>query len=88
MSCFKLVVVFFDAVILSGKGVQQGDPEGPHIFSEGVISEMNEWYLDDGYIAAEADLVLINFKRLIVGHANMGLKINTSKCELVFLKIQ
>ena len=71
-------------VIPSSEGVQQGDPEGPPLFSddlmdivEGVTSEMNEWYLDDGNIADEADVVLNDFRRLIVSLANMGLQINS-----------
>ena len=55
---------------------------------EGVTSEMDEWYLDDGNIADEADVVLNDFRRLIVGLAKMGLQINYSKCELVFLDNQ
>ena len=77
------------------EGVQQGDPEGQPLFIdalteivEGVTSEMNEWYLDDGNIADEADVILNDFPRLIVGFANMGLQTNYSKCELVFLDNQ
>ena len=69
-------------MVPSSEGVQQGDPEGPPLFSdalmdivEGVTSEMNEWYLDDGNIADEADVVLNDFRRLIVGLANVGLQI-------------
>ena len=50
---------------------------------EGVTSEMNEWYLDDGNIADEVDVALNDFRRLIVGLANMGFQINSSKCEIV-----
>ena len=82
-------------MIPSSEGVQQGDPEGPPLFSdalmdivERVTCEMNEWYLDDGNIADEADVVLNDFRRLIVGLANMGLQIISSKCELVFLDNQ
>ena len=72
-------------MILSSEGVQQGDHEGPLFFSdalmdfvEGVTSEINEWYLDDGKIADEAAIVLNDFQRLIVGLAKMGLQINSS----------
>ena len=41
-------------------------------FVEGVTSEMNERYLDDGKIADEADIVLNDFRRLIVGLAKNG----------------
>ena len=47
-------------------------------FVEGVTSEMNEWYLDDGKIADEADIVLNDFRRLIAGLAKMGLQMNSS----------
>ena len=57
-------------------------------FVEEVISEMSEWYLDDGNIADEAEVVLIDFQRLIVSLANLGLQINSSKCELVFIDNQ
>ena len=47
-------------------------------FVEGVTSEMNECYLDDGKIADETDIVLNDFRRLIVGLAKMGLQMNSS----------
>ena len=47
-------------------------------FVEGVTSELNDWYLDDGKIADEADIVLNDFRRLIVGLAKMGLQMNSS----------
>ena len=49
---------------------------------------MNKWYLDDGNIADEVDVVLNDFRRLIVGLANMDLQINSSKCEIVCLDNQ
>ena len=86
------MVFYGNEVIFFKAGVQQGDPEGPPLISDtlmyivdGVTNEMNEWYLDDGNIADEADVVLSDFRRLIVGLAKMGFKISSFKSELVFL---
>ena len=73
--CGKPSWLFYgNEVIPSSEGVQQGDPEGRLLFSdvsmdivERVTSEMNEWYLNDGNIADEADVLLNDLRRLIVG---------------------
>ena len=56
--------------IMSALGAQQGDPEGPALFSDTinqiiqqVQTELNLWYLDDGNLADRYDRVLAAFKR-------------------------
>ena len=49
---------FGDNTLDSSKGVQQGDPMGPFLFSLAIMdivkkmkSDQNIWYLDDGTMA-------------------------------------
>ena len=49
---------FGEKVIQSQEGCQQGDPEGPAIFSDTIqdlftqmVSQYNVWYLDDGNLS-------------------------------------
>jgi hypothetical protein len=78
--------------IASAVGTQQGDPDGGPLFSDAindtiqdVDSDLNVWFYDDGNIAGEYGNVLDNVNRLISGLTSLGLKVNTNKCELVFL---
>ena len=75
--------------IASEEGVQQGDALGPFYFSLGIMdlikgcdSELNIWYLDDGTIAGDIETVLSDLKHIIDAASALGLKINSSKCEL------
>ncbi len=85
------LLFFGDEIILSEIGAQQGDPTGPLLFALTIHpmimklqSELNSWYLDDGSICDEPDIVLKDFTKLINEAAKLGLEINTSKCELFF----
>ena len=77
---------------MSEVGVQQGDPEGPPLFS-GLIMDiidrrsslLNFWYLDDGNLGDRAGVALADLSKIIEAAANLGLELNSSKCELVFL---
>lgn len=87
----KLYPNLLNDTIMSQVGAQQGDPCGPLAFSlclqpilEGMATELNIWYLDDGTLCGDPKEVLSNFERLIIECEKIGLKINPSKCELFF----
>ena len=78
--------------ISSDEGAQQGDPEGPPVFSDtindmvgNVDTELNIWFLDDGNIAGNWQRVLWNFSRIIEESEKLGLEIHSKKCEITFL---
>ena len=81
-----------DKIILSEEGAQQGDPEGPPLFSDTIndtirslCSKLNLWYLDDGNLAGTFEDVLNDYTTLRSAFLAMGLEVNPQKCELVFL---
>ena len=81
-----------DKVILSEEGAQQGDPEGPPLFSDTIndtirslCSKLNLWYLDDGNLAGTFEDVLNDYTTLRSAFLFMELEVNPQKCELVFL---
>ncbi|XP_047984053.1 uncharacterized protein LOC125224669 [Leguminivora glycinivorella] len=74
--------------ILSQVGAQQGDPLGPLVFSLGiqkVISELhsplNIWYLDDGTLGGEPEVVKQDLIALLPRFQQLGLEVNADKCE-------
>ena len=46
-------------------------------------SEFNVWYLDDGTIAGDADVLLRDFELVKREGPNIGLLLNESKCEII-----
>ena len=46
-------------------------------------STFNVWYMDDGSIGDNADVLLNDFQLLIAEGKNLGLNVNTAKCELI-----
>ena len=81
-----------EKIILSEEGAQQGDPEGPPLFSDTIndtikslCSKLNLWYLDDGNLAGSFEDVLNDYTTLRSAFLAMGLEVNPQKCELVFL---
>ncbi|KAL1446882.1 hypothetical protein WDU94_010923, partial [Cyamophila willieti] len=80
-----------DDILSSQVGSQQGDPTGPLAFSltihpliMSLKSHINLWYLDDGTLCDSPDIVLEDFKTIISGARELGLEINSSKCEIFF----
>jgi hypothetical protein len=81
---------FADQIITSAEGVQQGDPLGPLLFCLTISplvlklqSEFNVWYMDDGTLGDEIDILLSDFRTIINEGPNYGLHLNEIKCELI-----
>ena len=82
-------------IIESMCGVQQGDPLGPLYFCCGIMGLVNEinqlgpiynkWYMDDGGIVGDVDLLLKVWDLLQSRGPEMGLYLNPSKCEWSWL---
>jgi len=76
--------------VLSEEGPQQGDPIGPLLFCNtlqpllsSLNSELKLGYMDDVSLAGPVDTVAADIAQVAVEGANMGLQLNTGKCELV-----
>ncbi|KAG7301774.1 hypothetical protein JYU34_014797 [Plutella xylostella] len=89
--CYSLPSqLFYDSESISSQvGAQQGDPLGPLIFSlaindvvKSLASPLNVWYLDDGTIGGNIDTVEKDMKAIIDMFKEMGLELNSNKCEL------
>ena len=83
---------FGDFIIESVEGVQQGDPLGPLLFCLAIKeligrlrSTLNVWYLDDGTLGGDADVVRDDLQVVISTAADIGLAVNTQKCEVLVL---
>jgi hypothetical protein len=48
-------------------------------------SLINLWYLDDGNLMGEPEVVLEDFKRVLLFGEKLELQINQRKCELVVI---
>ena len=79
--------------IQSATGLQQGDPCGPAVFSLAIDaaarkskSAFNMWYLDDGSIGGNIDVICGDLEQLIPALSAAGLVINPAKCEIILPK--
>jgi hypothetical protein len=77
-------------VIPSLEGVQQGDPLGPLLFCIAINdhikkleSNLNAWYLDDGSLGGDANIVIEDLLRIRAMKEKLGLELNDAKCELL-----
>jgi len=78
-----------DRLILSQRGVQQGDPLGPLLyclstvdFHRDLSSKMAVCYLDDDVLGGDVDAVLADLLVIKRGAQDHGLELNIQKCEL------
>src|SRR5215469_14295172 len=81
---------FGDHVVMSSEGVQQGDPLGHLLFCAavqplltGCNSELKVGYLDDFTIGGKSDRVVFDVEWINSHSAELGLKLNEQKCELI-----
>ena len=82
-------------IIESQAGVQQGDPLGPLYFCcglNGLVNEIaklnpvyNKWYMDDGGIVGDVELLKKVWDLLKTRGPALGLHLNPSKCEWSWL---
>ena len=82
-------------IIESCGGVQQGDPLGPLYFCCGIMALVNEiaalkpvynkWYMDDGGIVGDVELLKKVWEVLKSRGPELGLHLNPSKCEWSWL---
>jgi len=81
---------FGNFTILSQEGPQQGDPLGPllyclptHKILTSIHSEFVAGYMDDLTLGAEASVVADDIEFIRSEGEAIGLRLNTSKCELI-----
>ena len=82
-------------IIDSCAGVQQGDPLGPLYFCCGIMAMVNDiqkmnpvynkWYMDDGGIIGDVELLKKVWDLLQSRGPELGLHLNPSKCEWSWL---
>ena len=91
-SCYEDVSLLFfgDFIINSAEGIQQGDPLGPMLFcivtiglAKRLKSELNIWYLDDGSLGGDIDVLIKDFETILHESQSLGLGINEQKCEII-----
>ena len=84
-------ILFFGSnTISSEEGPQQGDPLGPLLFCNTIqplltslASELNLGYLDDVTLGGPVDTVASDVAEIAKVGGDMGLVLNSSKCELI-----
>lgn len=85
-------LTFGDEIFLSDEGLQQGDPLAPAYFCVGLHNILCDLktpfktaYLDDISLLGNAETVLHDLLLLKPACENIGLLLNSDKCELTFL---
>lgn len=81
---------FGKLLLSSDEGAQQGDPLGPLLFClptmiliKSLSAEFNLWYLDDGALGGDVDVLLRDIAVVKQLGSDLGLCLNEAKCELV-----
>ena len=81
---------FDEFLISSEEGAQQGDPLGPLLFCAAaqklarlMKSKLNLWYMDDGSLGGEVDVLIEDLEMVRRNGSAIGLLLNEHKCELV-----
>ena len=91
-SCYDKAALlnFGDHVLFSPEGIQQDDPLSGLLFSlvlrsltDNLRSSFNVWYLDDGSLGYEWDVVIDDLQSLILRCEEVGLHLNLEKCEII-----
>jgi len=84
------VLYYGPYTVSSQEGPQQGDPLGPLLFCNAVqpllsslSSDLKLGYLDDVTLGGPASDVASDVAEIVRVGTNMGLALNTSKCELI-----
>ena len=79
--------------IESKEGVHQGDPLCPFLFSlesmpliNSCTSELKVFYLDNGTLGGSVESVLHDYKMIQNTGKNLGLEVNSTKCELYCIR--
>ena len=81
---------FGEFLLMSDEGAQQGDPLGPLMFCASALkltkrmeSEFNLWFLDDGSLGGEVDILLKDLELIRCVGEQIGLVLSEHKCEIV-----
>jgi len=81
---------FGSHIIMSCEGAQQGDPLGPLLFCLSVnhlltslSSDLTLGYMDDFTVGGPADIVSADVELIRKKGSELGLNLNTSKCERI-----
>ena len=91
----SMLLYDYEHIIESCAGVQQGDPLGPLYFCCGIMPLVNDiqalnpvynkWYMDDGGIIGDVELLKKVWDLLQSRGPELGLHLNPSKCEWSWL---
>ena len=91
-SCYEQTTLlsYDEHTLFSAEGAQQGDPLSGLLFSlvlrsltDDLRSSFNAWYLDDGSLGDEWDVVVDDLRSLIPRCEKVGLHLNPEKCEII-----